>query len=193
VLVVDDTVDNLSIDEILDSIKKYVSSSENASERAKQWEETSDNIVHGDVEAIRLPPAFDNEDAVEDATSASKNYEEISMPTFIQKAAGYVKPQTGGAELGEGVAPAVEPEPVEKGKGRVEEVLRGFINDVNGIVTASSNSNPRVGSSLDDLVVAEIKRAVTLWIDENMRAVVEETVERELKSITAKLIQLQSH
>jgi cell pole-organizing protein PopZ len=193
-------VDNLSIDEILDSIKKYVSSSENATDRLKVLAElpggmsdelsdetpygtTDGSAVRGEIEAIRLTPAFDEAAAI---ASTSTSYEDISMPTFIQKASEQVKKQT---ETVGHVKPQSIAEDVSNMPGtvRVEDTLRGFINDVTGIVTASHGSSHKERRSLDDIVVAEIKKAVALWIEENMQPLVKEAVAQELKRITDRL------
>lgn len=183
----DNTVDGLSIDEILSSIKKYVSSGDSTDIEEKK-DDSKEN--RNDIPTIRLQPSIEEEYFEEEK---KENYDQIQMPRFIQKISEKNKIEEpknieiknieiADHQINEKKDTFVENE-IEQNKST--DVLKNFVNDVNKLINKSKSEHQNIG--FDSFVKSEIKKAIFDWINANMHPIVEEIVKKEIRRITEKL------
>lgn len=190
------STDDLNIDEILNSIKQYMSEDPKNSHKTgnEKSSDKSSNSEQPSIEPIRLMPLEANPPTPEIMPSLP-----VTMPDFIQQAAKETSP----------VLPQQEPlqaQPIQPSESnntsaqKVDtpdphtetsmDVFKNFISEVKAVQKAQ-NSAPHCGG-FDAFLEAEIKKAISSWIDQHMASIVQsvaqKAVEKELKHITERLL-----
>ncbi|MDR3285765.1 MAG: DUF2497 domain-containing protein [Holosporales bacterium] len=186
----DNIVDILDIDEILESIKKYVSSNENSQQNNL---EKDDNPLENEV--VCLTPFLD-EDTEKNESNDEKDIKNISMPSFMKIASTSKKELSTDLEefssISKNDVKQSKKEDIQINNEKLHNdktinALKGFVKNVNNIVIESRNKLVRPKESFDDFIAIEVKKAINLWINNNMQTIVEAEIEKELKRITEKL------
>jgi cell pole-organizing protein PopZ len=162
-----------SIDEILKSIKKFVS----IDEKPNGEEQTSsDDYVFSRDGIIKLPQIHDVDSNIAEKGS-------IDMPDFIKKANQQYQLQqlSSSDKPSQDKASTVCLQKLDS-KQETKTILKNFAD-----VVKECSKNKEIfnkNGSLDQLVLDVIKTTVSSWIEGNIKQIVENLVKEEIKTIT---------
>lgn len=211
---VDKTRDDMSMDEILNSIRKYVTSDskdkESEEPKAKDKKETEEEKMG----VIRLTP-LQSQPKDEEAEEQT-DIKNITMPEFFQKAkqaeekpaepapeSAYIPPEIPAEIIPEPPVIAKTPEPQTPPKpediqmdptaeAASRQAFSAFYQQAQMLhQQAAQKSSQPPSSTLDNIVQVAVKQAVTEWINANMPSLVERLVVQEIQKLTESLLKPQ--
>lgn len=166
---------DMSMNDILNSIKKFVSSSgaegREEVESREVEEEQKSTVVH-------LKPMM--EDSAEDPEPTSER-EPLQMPEFIRKSLQAQEKSASEEESEAGFEPReeVHEEAVPKmGASPVESYLQQLL----GSLKTLSNQQA-TGKSFDSYIRECLKKSIQQWLDVHLQGIVERVVEQEIKKL----------
>lgn len=195
--------DDMSINEILTSIKKFVSAEEQekidgdqiSRENKKEWESPSDFLEES---VVKLSPVFVDEPSLvepeedQSVEEKMKALENLSMPNFIQKASKNREESPQEDQTFQEVKKQKETTCLNECDDRqtVKEIFQNFAETIKGMAKERESSSSTIScqGGLEKMVFEAIQKAVLCWLDQHMQPVVELLVKKEIDKITRSIL-----
>lgn len=188
---------DMSVDDILSSIKKYISI-ENESVNESRVEENvisinsaevRDNSSKGFVKLKPLKEIYEIGNEEEPAGPVN-----IEMPKFFKKAAKNIDIKDGqniSNDIEKNVnKPVAENVPVNESVNNSRAILNDFKENITTLMKNATDvkANQIIQNSFDTFIYNMITTSVKEWLDENLESIVEKFVEQEIKKITESIV-----